>query len=213
MYPLLILICYSPLTEPLAGRTRPYPFAIGHTGPAGRIGLSVSSQQRKFEKSSHSTGNPSVSAFGAGLPPISTKLIKRIQDGEFIDMSELAIDRLGLPLSDDSTKPVHSRRRPVTSIVEWAQCFSNYIALVAQTQVAQTKLDVQFCSDICSWYTFLTEWNGVSLLRWDDDNWTPEHCIQTDVSRSWDCGVFWDNHWLQWCWPQKWATVILWLRS
>ena len=40
-----------------------------------------------------------------------------------------------------------------------------------------TKLDVQFCSDICWWHTFLTEWNGVSLLRWDNDNWTPKHCI------------------------------------
>ena len=68
-----------------------------------------------------------------------------------------------------------------------------------------TKLDVQFCSDISWWHTFLTKWNGVSLLMWDDDNWTPEHCIQTDASGSWGCGAFWDNHWLQWCWPQKWA--------
>ena len=87
-----------------------------------------------LETSNHTTANPSVSAFGARLPPVPTKLVKRIQDGEFIDMSELAIDRLGLPLSDDNTKPVRSRRRPVASIVERAQCFSNYTALVAQTQ-------------------------------------------------------------------------------
>ena len=45
-----------------------------------------------------------------------------------------------------------------------------------------TKLDVQFRSNICWWHTFLTEWNGVSLLRWDNDNWTPDYCIQTDAS-------------------------------
>ena len=69
----------------------------------------------------------------------------------------------------------------------------------------QAGCPIIFCSDICWWHTFLTEWNGVSLLRWDDDNWTPEHCIQTDASGSWGCGAFLDNHWLQWCWPQKWA--------
>ena len=55
-------------------------------------------------------------------------------------MSELGIDRLSLPLSDDSTKPVHSKRQPVISIVEWAQCFSNYIALVASEGVRPSGL-------------------------------------------------------------------------
>ena len=113
-----------------------------------------------MEKSNHTTGNSSVSAFGAGLPPVPTKLVKRIQDGEFIDMSELAIDRLGLPLSDDNTKSVCSRRQPVTSIVEWAQCFSNYIALVAQTQL-------QRVSDLLGYQHLILE----AHLQYEGDGW------------------------------------------
>ena len=113
-----------------------------------------------LEKSSHATGNPSVSAFGEGLLPVPTKMVKRIQDGEFFDTSELAIDRLGLPLSDDSTKPVYSRRQPVTSIVEWAQCFSNYIALVAQIQP-------QRVSDLLGYQHLILE----AHLQYEGDGW------------------------------------------
>ena len=93
-------------------------------------------------------------------------------------------------------------------VVHWGRAFlSRMYAIAAKPKEMHyfTKLDLQFCSDICWWHTFLTEWNGVSLLRRDNDNWTPEHCIQTDASGSWGCGAFWDNHWLQWYWPQKWA--------
>ena len=93
-------------------------------------------------------------------------------------------------------------------VVRWGRAFlSRMYATVAKPKEMHyfTKLDVQFCSNICWWHTFLTEWNGVSLLRWDDGNWTPENCIQRDAFGSWGCGAFWDNHWLQWCWPQKWA--------
>ena len=46
------------------------------------------------------------------------------------------------------------------------------------------RLDVQFRSDLWWWHTFLTEWNGISLLRWNDDNWSPEYHVQTDASGS-----------------------------
>ena len=101
----------------------------------GREGQStVDKENLGAGKSNCNTGGPLVSTFSAGLPPVPTKLVQRIQDGEFIDMGELATDRLGLPFMDDSTRASYSRRRPVTSIVEWAQCFSNYIAVLAQTQ-------------------------------------------------------------------------------
>ena len=67
-----------------------------------------------------------------------------------------------------------------------------------------TRLNAEFRSDLCWWHTFLTEWNGLSLLRWDDNNWTPNHFIQTDASGAWGCGAFWDGQWLQWSWPQEW---------
>ena len=80
-------------------------------------------------------------------------------------MSELAIDRLGLLLSDDSTKPVHCRRRPVTSIVEWAQYFSNYIVLVAQTQP-------QRVSDLLGYQHLILE----AHPQYEGDGWIAYDC-------------------------------------
>ena len=39
---------------------------------------------------------PSVLSIGAGLPPVSRKLITHIQAGEFVDMAELLPDRMGI---------------------------------------------------------------------------------------------------------------------
>jgi len=64
--------------------------------------------------------------FWAGLPPVPSGLVKKIQLGEFIDMTELTIDRL--------SKPSQAKLRPVVSIVEWTQCFANYISIQGRAQ-------------------------------------------------------------------------------
>jgi len=69
--------------------------------------------------------------FTAGLP---NTLVKRIQEGEFVDMSELIVDSLSMAQGDESGKSNHSKKRPVTSIIEWAQCFTNYIAILSQAK-------------------------------------------------------------------------------
>ena len=53
-------------------------------------------------------------------------------------MSELTIDRLGLLPFDETSKPSHSKRQLVTSIIEWTQCFTNYIAILIQAQPSRT---------------------------------------------------------------------------
>ena len=63
-----------------------------------------------------------------------------------------------------------------------------------------TRLNVEFRSDLCWWQTFLTDWNGLSLLHWDDSNWTHDHLIQTDASGAWGCGSFLE-------WPM--ASMVL----
>jgi len=47
-----------------------------------------------------------------------------------------------------------------------------------------TRLNLEFRSDLCWWHTFLTDWNGLSLLHWNDSTWSPSHTIQTDASGS-----------------------------
>ena len=95
-----------------------------------------------------------------------------------------------------------------TKVIRFGRAFlSRMYATAAKLREMHyfTRLDVQFRSDLFWWHTFLTEWNGISLLRWDDDNWTPQYQVQTDASGSWGCGAFWDGQWLQWCWPPEWT--------
>ena len=53
-------------------------------------------------------------------------------------MSELTVDCLSMLTGDEATKPNHPKRRPVTSIVEWAQCFTRYTAIVSQAKPEKT---------------------------------------------------------------------------
>ena len=72
---------------------------------------------------------------GAATPPVPPKLVERIKAGEFIDMAELLPDRMGTSksfIADESTKQ-KSRRRPVSSIIEWVQCFNTYLAVMCRT--------------------------------------------------------------------------------
>ena len=108
----------------------------------------------------HTTNTPIASSLGAGLPPISSRLVKRIQDGEFIDMSELTMDCLSMSLPDDTCKPNHFGRRPVTSIIEWTQCFTNYIAILVQAQPERT-------SDLLGYQHLILE----AHLEYSGDGW------------------------------------------
>ena len=70
-----------------------------------------------------------------------------------------------------------------------------------------TRLNVEFRSDLCWWHTFLTDWNGLSLLRWDDSEWIPNYSIQTDASGVWGCASYWNGQWFQWAWPPEWTYL------
>ena len=83
------------------------------------------------------TSDPaSVLSIGAGLPPVPRKLVTRIQAGEFVDMAELLPDCMGITstpsfLSDkDEKQPFKTKRRQVTNITEWVQCYSIYVAVL-----------------------------------------------------------------------------------
>ena len=69
------------------------------------------------------------------------------------------------------------------------------------------RLNLEFHSDLCWRQIFLAEWNGLSLFRWDDQDWIPDHFIQIEVSGAWGCGSFGKGHWFQWAWPPEWANT------
>ena len=80
------------------------------------------------------TDATSVLSIGAGLPPVPSELVTRIQAGKFIDMAELLPDRLGVsatPCKDDK-QSAKQKRRQVTNILEWIQCFGIYVAVLTQ---------------------------------------------------------------------------------
>ena len=73
---------------------------------------------------------------GEAFLPVSQKLISKVESGAFVDMAELLPDRLGntiVNLSDEqgSARP---KKRSVTSILEWIQCFSIYTSIISKKQ-------------------------------------------------------------------------------
>ena len=70
------------------------------------------------------------------------------------------MDCLSMSLPDDTCKPNHSRRRPVTSIIEWTQCFTNYIAILVQAQPQRT-------SDLLGYQHLILE----AHLEYSGDGW------------------------------------------
>ena len=72
---------------------------------------------------------------GLGLPPIAKKLFERIEAGSFIEMAELLPENLNLFTTTDADQSIYKiKRRVVTNIVEWLQCFSTYVAIVSYKQ-------------------------------------------------------------------------------
>ena len=72
---------------------------------------------------------------GAGLPPVPQKLVQRIQAGEYVDMPELLPDRLGVnagPPVEGDKEDKKTKRRQVTNILEWIQCYAIYMAVRTQ---------------------------------------------------------------------------------
>ena len=69
------------------------------------------------------------------------------------------------------------------------------------------RSNLEFHSDLYWWHTFLTQWIGLTLLNWDDQDWTPNYIIQIDASGTWGCGSFWMGNWFQWAWPLQWTDI------
>ena len=74
---------------------------------------------------------------GAGIPPVPEKMISSIEAGEYIEMAELLPDRLGsagMMAGEDQTRIPRSRRKAVTNIFEWVECFAIYVAVLSRSR-------------------------------------------------------------------------------
>ena len=95
-------------------------------------------------------------AFAAGLPPVPSKLVARIEAGEFIDMGELLPDRVGISRPDDIGKAL-TKRFTASGILEWIKCFNDYMAVISQKQLGRI-------SDLLACETLITEAHSLAGL-------------------------------------------------
>ena len=81
--------------------------------------------------------DPHITYIGAALPPISTKLLQRIEQGTFTGMAELLPESLGHLSSDEDRQVVKPKCHMVSDIVKWLQCFGTCIAIISRKQPAR----------------------------------------------------------------------------
>ena len=121
----------------------PHPQALGHLPSSSQIlhipqihKLTQASCQAGITLSPASSSKPDAMIMvSAGLPPIPTKIVNRIQGGLFVEMYELLPSTLTSTqyntIEDESRKSKHRRE---LSIMEWVQSFGVYMAVVARTK-------------------------------------------------------------------------------
>ena len=61
------------------------------------------------------------------------------------------------------------------------------------------RLDASFRADLLWWHTFVTSWNGISILH-QLKNHSPDTKFFTDASGSWGCTALWEGQWFQLQW-------------
>lgn len=130
--------------------------ALAHVGVTGK-------KQENGENNADSPDTSSVLSIGAGLLPVPLKLVKRIQAGEFIDMSELLPDRLGInagPPLDGDKEEKRTKRRQVANILEWVQCFSIFMAVRTQKYPEKTQ-------DMLGYLALIIE----ARMEYEGDGW------------------------------------------
>ena len=100
---------------------------------------------------------------GAGLPPVPAKLVSKIEAGEYVDMTELLPDRLGICKStatDDSFKGSRQKKKALSGILEWVQCFGIYMAVVCRRKPHRIQ-------DLIGYQTLIIE----ASLEYQGDSW------------------------------------------
>ena len=92
------------------------------TEQLGHVGTMLSKHYKRINASSYVN-------IGAGRPPVPLWLAKKIESGAFIEVADLLPERLG-----EKQKDAHRTKRQKRSltILEWLQCFSTYVSVVAR---------------------------------------------------------------------------------
>ena len=80
-----------------------------------------------------------------GLPTIPYKIVKKITNGEFVDMAELLRDnieaerRASVVEGQNPPKAAHTARREIPDLLSWVQCFGTFIAIMASVYPGKVR--------------------------------------------------------------------------
>ena len=105
-------------------------------------------------------------------------LVARIEAGEFIHMSELASDRVGISRPDDTGK-TSTKCCNISGILEWIKCFSVYMAVISRKQPGRIY-------NLLAYEILIIE----AHMKYSGDGWLGDdvwflHCTATDTTNNW----------------------------
>ena len=78
------------------------------------------------------------------VPPLSSKLIDKIEAENFMEMSEMLSDDTGILENEDYPKPTKAKLHNVINILERVCCFALYISTQSIQKTATTCTDARF---------------------------------------------------------------------
>ena len=172
-----------------------YPLAVGEVPPPSplsnllEIGTSASDQPLAdhlgIQAPAHLKNTLPVT-IGVSLPPVSGKLVKQIEAGYFIEMGELLPKGLGaanIGTDDEGFKASKPKPKPVTTILEWAQCFGIYVVVLSRTQPERVP-------DLLAYQALISsrlKWNARVTAGWiTTEHFVSELCLsQTSNGPLW----------------------------
>ena len=107
------------------------------------------------------------------MPPVPYKLVTRIQAGKFIDIAELLPDHLGsrlsvpplTPQSQEDKPAPKPKRRQMTNILEWVQCFNIYLAVILVKSPSRIR-------DLLGYQTLIFQ----ASMEYKGDGWLGYDC-------------------------------------
>ncbi len=124
----------------------------------------------------------SVSSFvGDGLLPFPEKLIRKITELSFIEMSEL-LPEIWMAVEEEATASnvlslPRRKAAPITDILLWAQCFANYVAVLSVRFPSATPDLLTYMSTIIK---CARDYDGIAWAQYDR-NYRKSMCQRKDL--------------------------------
>ena len=127
-----IILQYIRSNYPLEMDVVPGASLLNHV-PSLEVNSGIPQCTLQTERRSTRESGPITVLFGAGFPPVPSKLVKKIEAGDFIDMAELRPEGLGMMEDSAPGRSTKGKTKMISNILEWIRCFSLYVAILSRS--------------------------------------------------------------------------------